>query len=34
MIIKNKLFEFLENIYPINLAEEWDKIGLFNSLKI
>jgi len=28
MIIKNKLFEFLETIYPSNLAEEWDKIGL------
>ena len=28
MIIKNKLIEFLENIYPSNLAEEWDKIGL------
>ena len=28
MIIKNKLFEFLEEIYPTNLAEEWDKIGL------
>jgi putative NIF3 family GTP cyclohydrolase 1 type 2 len=28
MIIKNRLFEFLETIYPSNLAEEWDKIGL------
>ena len=28
MIIKNKLFDFLRTIYPSNLAEEWDKIGL------
>jgi dinuclear metal center YbgI/SA1388 family protein len=28
MIIKSKLFEFLETIYPSNLAESWDKIGL------
>jgi dinuclear metal center YbgI/SA1388 family protein len=28
MIIKIKLFEFLESIYPRDLAEEWDRIGL------
>jgi dinuclear metal center YbgI/SA1388 family protein len=35
MIIKNNLFEFLETIYPRNLAENWDKIGLSaDNLKI
>jgi dinuclear metal center YbgI/SA1388 family protein len=28
MIMKIKLFEFLESIYPRHLAEEWDRIGL------
>jgi dinuclear metal center YbgI/SA1388 family protein len=28
MIMKIKLYEFLESIYPRDLAEEWDRIGL------
>jgi len=28
MIIKSKLIEFLDSIYPSELAEEWDRIGL------